>query len=113
MSNNKRQKLSGAAYKKQREERNAENQRSAGTMHQFLIHSDALPLTLPAPDLEPCITFAINETESLQVDTRNTTEDGGSQSDFDSESNPTIETYSENDSIHRSANINLEIFTDT
>ena len=43
-------------------------------MHQFLIHSDALPLTLPAPDLEPCITFAINETESLQVDTRNTTE---------------------------------------
>ena len=48
-------------------------------MHQFLIHSDALPLTLPAPDLEPCITFAINETESLQVDMGNTTEDGGSE----------------------------------
>ena len=82
-------------------------------MHQFLIHSDALPLTLPAPDLEPCITFAINETESLQVDMGNTTEDGGSESDFDSESNPTIETYSEDDSIQQSVNIDLEFFTDT
>ena len=31
---------------------------------------------------------------------------------FHSESNPTIETYSENDSNHQSANIDLEIFTD-
>ena len=114
MSSNKRQKLSGAAYRKQREERSAEYQRSAGTMHQFLIHSDALPLTLPAPDLEPSITFAIDETESFQVDRMNTTEDGSSTSDFDLELNLTIETYSENDSVQQSANINvdLELFSD-
>ena len=83
MSSNIRQKLIGAA-RKNKEKRIAENQHSAGTIHQFVIHSDNLSLTLPAPDLEPCITFAINETESLQVDMGNTTEDGGSESDFDS-----------------------------
>ena len=114
MSSNKRQKLRGAAYRKQREERSAEYQRSAGTMHQFLIHSDALPLTLPDHDLEPSITFEIDETESFQVDRMNTTEDGSSTSDFDLELNLTIETYSENDSIQQSANINvdLELFSD-
>ena len=58
----------------------------------ILMHSDSLPLILPAPDLEPCINFAINETESLQVDMGNTIADGGSESDFDFEYNPTIET---------------------
>ena len=109
MSSNKRQKMSGAAYRKQRKERNTENQHSTGTMRQFLIHSDALPLTLPAPDLESSITFTIDQTVSLQVDRRNTPEDG---SEFDSESNPTIETYSENDSVQQSDNIELELFSD-
>ena len=46
---------------------------------------------------------------SLQVDKRNTPEDG---SEFDSESNPTIETYSENDSVQQNDNIELELFSD-
>ena len=75
MNSNTRQ-MSVAAYIKQRKERNAENQHSAGTMRQFLINSDALHLTLPAPDLESSITFTIDETVSLQVDRGNTSKDG-------------------------------------
>ena len=40
-----------------------------------MVQSQIKPLILPAPDLEPCITFAINETESLQVDMRDTNVD--------------------------------------
>ena len=111
MNSNKRQKLSGAAYRKQKKQRDAEIKLSAGTMSQFLIHSEVVPLT-PAPDLEPSITSTFDETVLSQINRRDTSEDGGSESEFDSESNPTIESYSEIDCVQQSADIEPELFTD-
>ena len=45
----KRVKLSGAAYRRQREERKEENQRSARTMHNFLLPVESV--TVPVPDI--------------------------------------------------------------
>ena len=48
-SSMKRLKLSGAAYRRQREERKEENQLSALTMHNFLMPVE--PVTVPVPDI--------------------------------------------------------------